>query len=53
MMPMGRSRLGFFTSSAADDTESKPMNAKNMMAAAPNTPDQPFGMNGCQFAGVT
>src|ERR1700721_1218192 len=29
------------------------MNAKNMMAAAPNTPDQPFGMNGCQFAGVT
>src|SRR4051812_20590426 len=53
MMPIGRSRLGSFTSSAADDTESKPMNAKNMTAAAPNTPFQPFGMNGCQLAGVT
>jgi hypothetical protein len=50
MMPIGRSRFGFFTSSAADDTESNPMNAKNITAAAPNTPDQPFGMNGCQFA---
>src|ERR1700744_4233301 len=53
MMPMGKSRRGFFTSSAADDTESKPMNAKNMIADAPNTPDQPFGRNGCQFAGWT
>src|ERR1700761_9474377 len=53
IMPIGRSRFGFFTSSAADDTESKPINAKNITAAATNTPDQPFGMNGCQFAGVT
>src|ERR1700761_1498194 len=53
MMPTGRSRFGFFTSSAADDTASNPMNAKNITAAAPNTPFQPFGMNGCQFAGVT
>src|SRR5580698_219031 len=53
MMPTGKSRFGFFTSSAAEDTESKPMNAKNITAAAPNTPFQPFGMNGCQFAGVT
>src|SRR5579864_3204092 len=53
MMPIGRSRFGFFTSSAADDTESKPINAKNITAAAPKTPCQPFGINGCQFAGVT
>lgn len=53
MMPIGRSRFGFFTSSAADDTASKPMNAKNITAAAPNTPFQPCGMNGFQFAGVT
>src|ERR1700759_4035753 len=53
MMPMGKSRFGFFTSSAAEDTESNPMNAKNITAAAPNTPFQPLGMNGCQFAGVT
>src|SRR5471032_1655788 len=52
-MPIGKSRFGFFTSSAADDTESKPINAKNITAAAPNTPFQPLGMNGCQFAGVT
>src|ERR1700709_2950920 len=53
MIPIGKSRLGFLTSSAADDTESKPINAKNMTAAAPNTPLQPLGMNGCQFSGVT
>src|ERR1700722_19632800 len=53
MMPIGRSRFGSFASSAADDTEPKPINAKNITAAAPNTPFQPFGMNGCQFAGVT
>ncbi len=53
MMPIGRSRFGSFPSSAAEETESKPINAKNITAAAPNTPFQPFGMNGCQFAGVT
>src|ERR1700761_1160971 len=53
MIPIGKSRFGSFTSSAAEDTESNPINAKNITAAAPNTPFQPFGMNGCQFAGVT
>src|ERR1700709_2389428 len=53
IIPIGKSRFGFFTSSAADDTESKPINAKNITAAAPSTPLQPLGMNGCQFAGVT
>jgi len=32
-MPNGKSRLGFFTSSAAVETASKPIKAKNIMAA--------------------
>src|SRR5579863_536782 len=53
MIPIGMSRFGLPTSSAADDTASNPMNAKNITAAAPNTPLRPCGMNGCQLAGVT
>ncbi len=52
-MPIGRSRSGLRTSSAAEVTASKPMKAKNTRAAAPNTPDMPNGMNGCQLAGCT
>ncbi len=43
-MPIGRSRCGFFVSSAAVATTSKPMNAKNTSAAPvkmPATPKEP------------
>src|SRR5690606_24784877 len=53
MMPIGRSRRGLRTSSAAEVTASKPMKAKNTSAAALNTPEAPKGANGCQLAGST
>src|SRR6516225_1869244 len=53
MMPIGRSRRGLRTSSAADVTASNPMNAKNTSAAALNTPVMPNGANGCQLTGFT
>ncbi len=53
MMPIGRSRAGFLTSSAAEVTASKPMKAKNTSAAALITPVMPYGMYGCQFSGLT
>ena len=53
MMPIGMSRCGFFVSSAAVETASKPMYAKKMIAAADEIPVQPFGANGVQFAGFT
>ena len=34
-MPIGKSRCGRFTSSAAVETASNPMNAKNTVAAQP------------------
>ena len=40
-MPIGRSRCGFFVSSAAVATMSKPMNAKNTSAAALKMPPIP------------
>src|SRR5215212_4643447 len=53
MMPMGRSRLGFFASSAVVDTASNPMYAKKTTAAPVMTPEKPYGMNGDQFSGFT
>ena len=40
-MPRGRSLAGFFVSSAAVATMSKPMKAKNTTAAPAMTPPQP------------
>jgi hypothetical protein len=40
-MPIGMLRCGFFVSSAVVATTSKPMKAKNTMAAAAATPPQP------------
>jgi hypothetical protein len=53
MMPIGRSRLGFFASSAVVETASKPMYAKNTTAPAAMMPDQPYGAKGDQFSGFT
>ena len=46
MMPMGRSRRGLRVSSAAVETESKPMYVKKMMAPPVSTPGQPLGAKG-------
>src|SRR5215470_16540890 len=51
--PIGRSRLGFFVSSVAVETQSNPMYEKKMMAAPAWTLAQPLGENGCQFSGLT
>ena len=40
-IPIGMSRFGFFASCAAVDTASKPIKAKNTMAAPPTIPPQP------------
>ncbi|MNT16274.1 hypothetical protein D3C72_1513670 [compost metagenome] len=53
MMPIGRSRRGLRTSSAAEVTASKPIKAKNTSAAALKMPAKPNGANGCQLAGCT
>lgn len=52
MIPIGRSRPGFRTSSAAVDTASNPMYAKKTIAAPVTTPVHPNGRNGVQFAGL-
>ncbi|MNR53830.1 hypothetical protein D3C85_1739060 [compost metagenome] len=51
IMPMGRSRAGFFTSSAAEETASKPIKAKKTKAEAFKIPWPPKGAKGCQLAG--
>jgi hypothetical protein len=48
MMPNGRSRLGVRHSSAAVDTESKPIQVRKTMAAPVSTPLKPSGLNGCR-----
>src|SRR5207302_9599272 len=53
MMPIGMSRCGLRASSAVVDTTSKPMNAKNTIAAPLMRPGKPCGINGCQFVGFT
>ena len=53
IIPIGMSRCGFFVSSAVVETASKPMKAKNTIAAPLITPPKPLGMNGCQFVGLT
>src|SRR3954471_14592086 len=53
MMPIGKSRCGFLASSAEVETESKPINVKKMIDPPVRIPGQPFGENGCQFAGAT
>ena len=47
MMPRGRSRFGFFVSSAAVATMSKPMKAKKTIAAPARMPPTPnvLGVN--------
>src|SRR5216684_1536412 len=49
MMPIGKSRWGFLHSSAAVDTESKPMYVKKTIEPPVRMPGQPLGANGCQF----
>ena len=46
MMPIGRSRPGLRTSSAAVATVSKPMKEKKTMEAPEKTPDTPYGRKG-------
>ena len=46
MIPIGRSRDGFLTSSAAVATESKPMKEKKTIEAPAKTPETPKGENG-------
>ncbi len=41
MMPIGKSRCGFFASCAVVETASKPMYAKNMYAAPAPMPEKP------------
>ena len=53
IIPIGKSRCGFFVSSAVVETASKPMKAKNTIAAPLITPEKPFGRNGIQFGGCT
>ena len=50
---MGMLRCGSLVSSAAVETASKPMKAKNTMAAPWWMPFQPLGAKGCQLAGST
>ena len=50
---MGMLRCGSFVSSAAVDTASNPMKAKNTIAAPEWMPRHPLGANGVQFEGST
>ena len=43
MIPIGRSRCGFFASCAVVETASNPMYAKKMYAAPAPMPDKPYG----------
>ena len=51
-IPIGISRFGFLASCAAVETASKPMKAKNTMAAPPNTPPQPC-LNTPEYSATT
>src|SRR5579885_1425015 len=53
MMPKGRSRCGFLASSAAVDTESKPIYVKKTIAPPVTMPPKPDGANGFQLLGLT
>ena len=53
IMPRGIVFAGLIVSSVLDDTASKPINAKNTVAAAANTPENPNGITGDKFAGLT
>src|ERR1044071_4335742 len=53
MIPKGISFCGFFASSAAVETESKPIYVKKMIAPPEITPANPEGANGCQFVRFT
>src|SRR5262245_29838559 len=46
-MPIGRLRVGFFVSSEAVETASKPMYAKNTIEAPEKMPFHPFGAKPC------
>src|SRR5215813_839746 len=48
MMPIGKSRCGFFASCAVVDTASNPMYAKKMYAAPAPIPPNPYGAKLCQ-----
>ena len=43
IIPIGKSRCGFLHSSAAVETESKPMYVKNTIEPPVRIPGQPFG----------
>src|SRR5579859_2679965 len=49
MMPRGKSRWGLLHSSAAVETESKPIYVKKTMEPPVRMPGQPFGEKGCQL----
>src|SRR5215468_9255259 len=51
MIPRGKSRCGLLHSSAAVETESKPMYVKNTMEPPVRMPGQPLGEKGCQLEG--
>src|SRR5205814_10621181 len=51
IIPIGMSRCGFFVSSAVVETASKPIKAKNTIAAPLITPPIPVGRKGCQLVG--
>jgi len=53
MMPIGKLRFGFRVSSATVETASKPMYAKNTMAAPALIPANPFGFERLPVGGLT
>ena len=53
IIPLGTSFCGFFTSSAAVLTASKPKKAKKTIAAPELTPFNPKGIKGVQLTGLT
>ena len=52
IIPIGRSRCGFFTSSAEVANASNPKKAKNTAAPHEKPPLKPYGENGIQFSGL-
>src|SRR5260221_14709908 len=52
-IPIGMSLFGRRHSSAAQETESNPMEVKKMISAPVRKPDDPLGIKGGQFAGFT
>ena len=53
IIPKGKSLWGLRHSSAAVETESKPIYVKNTIAPPVTIPPKPDGANGFQFAGFT